>query len=159
MSRKGKREKKLPQKKYTREDYLRIIGMGGKKRGGGGGGGGGSLAPETVMLAHLMSTANRNVKQRQAVVDSMNEHQVRQVGKMVKKVLNMKRKLPKKDIKKLVRDRNLIDALIKGKGSIATRKKILRLKLKNQKGGFLGPLLPLALSLAKPAIQTLGKIF
>ena len=124
MSRKGKREKKLAQKKYTREDYIRIIGMGDKKRGGGRrGGGGGSLAPETVMLAHLMSTANRNVKQPQAVVDSMNEHQVRQVGKMVKKVLNMKRKLPKKDIKKLVRDRNLIDALIKGKGSIATRKK------------------------------------
>ena len=161
MSGKRKNKKKIHKKKLTREDYIRIIGgMGGKKRGGGGGvRRGGTLAPETVMLAHLMSTANRNVKQRQAVVDSMNDHQVRQIGRMMKKVLNMKRKLPKKEISKLLRDRKLIDAIVNGKGSINTRKKILKLKLRNQKGGFLGPLLPLALSLAKPAIQTLGKIF
>ena len=156
MSRRKQRIKKL-----TRDDYLEIIGMVSKKRrgGGGGGGGGGSVTPEAVMLAHFMSTANKNVKQREAVVDSMNEKQVKQIGKLVKNVLNMKRKLPKKEIKKLVRDRNLIEALIKGKGNVNTCKKILKLKLRNQKGGFLGPLLPLALTLAKPAIDTLGAVF
>ena len=160
MSGKRKNKKKIHKKKLTREDYICIIGgMGVKKQGGGGMRRGGTLAPETVMLAHLMSTANRNVKQRQAVVESMNDHQVQQIGKMMKKALNMKRKLPKKDIRKLLRDRTLKDAIVNGKGSINTRKKILKLKLRNQKGGFLGPLLPSALSLAKPAIQTFGKIF
>lgn len=125
----------------------------GKKRGGG------NVLPETVMLAHLMSSANRNVKQRQAVVDSLNENQVRHVGKLLKKVLNTKRKLPKNQIKQLIRDRNLINALIKGQGTVSTRKKILKLKTKNQKGGFLGALLPVAMSLAGPAIKGLGKVF
>ena len=139
-------------RKLTRKDYESLIKM-GKKRGGG------NVLPETVMLAHLMSSANRNVKQRQAVVDSLNENQVRHVGKLLKKVLNTKRKLPKNQIKQLIRDRNLINALIKGQGTVSTRKKILKLKTKNQKGGFLGALLPVAMSLAGPAIKGLGKVF
>ena len=121
---------------------------------------GGSLVhPESVMLAHLMSSANRNTKQRQAVVDSLNESQVRHIGRLLKHVLNAKRKLPKNQIKQLIRDRNLIDAIIMGKGTLSTRKNISKLKMRNQKGGFLGALLPVALSLAGPAIKTLGKVF
>ena len=77
MSGKRKNKKKIHKKKLTREDYIRIIGgMEVREQGGGGMRRGGTLAPQMVMLAHLMSTANRNVKQRQAVVESMNDHQV-----------------------------------------------------------------------------------
>ena len=109
------------------------------------------------MLAHLMSSANRNVKQRQAVVDLLNENQVCQIGKFLKQILNAKDKLPRNQIKQLIRDRNLIDAIITGRGLLFTRKSILKLKTKNQKGGFLSALLPVALSLAGPAIKGLGR--
>ena len=120
--------------------------------------GGSIVQPETVMLAHLMSSANRNVKQQQAVVDSLNENQVHQIGKFLKHILNAKHKLPRNQIKQLIRDRNLIDAIITGRGSLSTRKNILKLKTRNQKGGFLDTLLPVALSLAGPTIKGLGSI-
>ena len=110
--------------------------------------GGSIVQPEMVMLVHLMSLANRNVKQQQAIVDSLNKNQVRQIGKFLKQILNAKHKLPRNQIKQLIRDRNLIDAIITGRGSLSTRKNILKLKTRNQKGGFLGALLPMALSLA-----------
>ena len=121
--------------------------------------GGSIVQPETVMLAHLMSSANRNVKQQQAVVDSLNENQVCQIGKFLKQILNAKHKLPRNQIKQLIRDRNLIDAIITGRGSLSTRKNILKLKTKNQKGKFLSALLPVALSLAGPTIKGLGSVF
>ena len=111
------------------------------------------------MLTHLMSTANKNVKQCQVVVDSLNSSQLREIGKYLKQILNTRQKLPKNQINQLIRDRKLIDALISGKGTVTTRKKILKLKTKNQKGGFLGALLPLALNLAGLAIKGLGSIF
>ena len=46
--------------------------------------------------------------------------------------------------KQLIRVRNLIDAIITGRGSLFTRKNILKLKTRNQKGGFLSALLPVA---------------
>ena len=154
----------LPKKKrkLTRKDYEALMyGDGGKRRrrrshrGGGAVTRGGRISPETFMLAHLMSKANKNAKQRKAVVDSMNASQMKHVGRLVRGVLNTRRKLPKKQLRQLIRDRNFIDALVKGKGSLDTRKKIL----KDQRGGFIGALLPIAASLAAPAIQTLGKIF
>ena len=95
-------------KKLTREYYERLIniyddGMKSgtkkncyysKKRTGGS-----IVQPETVMLAHLMSSTNRNVKQQQAVVDSLNENQVHQIGKFLKHILNAKHKLPRNQIK------------------------------------------------------------
>ena len=86
--------------------------------------------PKTVMLAHLMSSANRNIKQRQAVVDSLNENQVHQIGKFLKQILNAKHKLPRNQIKQLIRDRNLINAIIPQRGSLSTRKK--QLETQNQ---------------------------
>ena len=93
------------------------------------------------------------------VVDLLNENQVRQIGKFLKQIFNAKHKLPRNQIKQLIRDRNLIDAIITERGSLSTRKNILKLKTKNQKGRFLGALLPVALSLAGPAIKGLGSVF
>ena len=45
---------------------------------------------------------------------------------MVKGVLHTQRKLPKKQLKQLIRDRNFIDTLVKGRGSLEMRKKILK---------------------------------
>ena len=120
--------------------------------------GGSIVQPETVMLAHLMSLASRNVKQRQAIVDLLNVNQVHQIGKFLKQILNAKHKLPRNQIKQLPRDRNLIDAIITGRWSLSIRKNILKLKTKNQIGRFLGALLPVALSLAGPTIKGLGSI-
>ena len=93
------------------------------------------------------------------MVDSLNENQVCQIGKFLKQIFNAKHKLPRNQIKQLIRDRNLIDAIITGRGSLSTRKNILKLKTKNQKGGFLSAILPVALSLAGPTIKGLGTIF
>ena len=117
------------------------------------------VQPETVMLAHLMSSVNRNDKQQQVVVDSLNENQVRQIGKFLKDILNAKHKLPRNQIKQMIRDRNLIDAIITGRGSLSSRKNLLKLKTRNQKGEFLSALLPVALSSAGPIIKGLGSIF
>ena len=75
------------EKKLTREHYEKLINIydgkknmkkGGKKyrRGTRTFGGLSAVHPETVMLAHFMSSANRNAKQREAVVDLLNEKQV-----------------------------------------------------------------------------------
>jgi len=154
-------------RKLTRRDYEELMysdsgrkrrrrrTTGRSHRGGGGTTGGGRITPEAFMLAHLMSKANKNAKQRKAVVDSMNASQMKHVGRLVRGVLETRRKLPKNQLRQLIRDRNFINALVKGRGSLDTRKKIL----KDQRGGFIGALLPIAASLAAPVIQSLGKIF
>ena len=48
----------------------------------------GRISPETMMLAHLISKANKNVKQQRAVIDSMNTSQMKHFGCMVKGVLH-----------------------------------------------------------------------
>ena len=49
----------------------------------------GRISPETMMLAHLMSKAIKNVKQKRAVIDSMNTSQMKHFGHMVKGLLHM----------------------------------------------------------------------
>ena len=107
------------------------------------------------MLVHMMSKTNKNAKQRKAIVDSLNATQMQDVGHLVRGVLNVHHKLPEKQINQLIRDRKFIDAIVKGKGALSTRKKILS----DQRGGFPGILFPLAAQLAAPVIGQLGKLF
>ena len=150
-------------RKLTRSDYKELIGLkagrGKRKKWGKrsvkGGGKTRSHLPEAMMLAHMMSKTNKNAKQRKAIIDSLNATQMRDVGHLVRGVLNVRRKLPEKQINQLIRDRKFIDAIVKGKGALSTRKKILS----DQRGGFPGILFPLAAQLAAPVIGELGKLF
>ena len=92
------------------------------------GGGYGKMThlPEALMLAHMMSKMNKNAKQRKAIIDSLNASQMRDVGHLVRGVLNVRRKLPKKQINQLIRDRKFIDAIVRGKGVLSMQKKIYR---------------------------------
>ena len=56
--------------------------------GGMSGSGVGRISSETMMLAHLMSKANKNTKQQRAVIDSMNTSQMKHLRHMVKGVLH-----------------------------------------------------------------------
>ena len=111
--------------------------------------------PEALMLVHMMSKMNKNAKQRKAIIDSLNASQMRDVGHLVRGVLNVSHKLPKKQIHQLIRDRKFIDAIVRGKGALSTRKKILS----DQRGGFPGILFPLAAQIAAPVFGQLGKLF
>ena len=150
-------------RKLTRSDYEELIGLkagrGKRKKWGKrslkGGGKTRSHLPEAMMLAHMMSKTNKNAKQRKAIVDSLNATQMRDVGHLVRGVLNVRRKLPEKQINQLIRNRKFIDAIVKGKGALSTRKKILS----DQRGGFPGILFPLAAQLAALVIGELGKLF
>ena len=146
-------------RKLTRSNYEELIGLKGgrgkRKKRSVKGGGKTSHLPEAMMLAHMMSKTNKNAKQRKAIIDSLNATQMRDVGHLVRGVLNVRRKLPEKQINQLIRDRKFIDAIVKGKGALSTRKKILS----DQRGGFPGILFPLAAQLAAPVIGQLGKLF
>ena len=111
--------------------------------------------PEALMLAHMMSKMNKNAKQQKAIIDSLNATQMQDVGHLVRGVLNVHCKLPKKQINQLIRDRKFIDAIVRGKGVLSTQKKILS----DQRGGFPGILFPVAAQLAAPVIGQLGKLF
>ena len=67
-----------------------------------------------MMLAHMMSKMSKNAKQRKAIIDSLNATQMRDVGHLMRGVPNVCRKLPKKQINQLIRDRKFIDAIVRG---------------------------------------------
>ena len=75
---------------------------------------------EALMFVHMMSKTNKNARQRKAIVDSVNATQMRDVGHLVRGVLNVHGKLPKKLINQLIRDRKFIDAIVRGKGELST---------------------------------------
>ena len=83
------------QRKLMREDYEELMDMGSvchhhHRDGGMSVNSVGRISPETMMLTHLMSKANKNVKQRRAVIDSMNASQIKHLRHMVKGVLHMR---------------------------------------------------------------------
>ena len=55
----------------------------------------------------MMSNDNRNLAQRDAMIDTMNKSQVRRMGKLVDFFLNSRTKLPAKTIKLLSKIKNL----------------------------------------------------
>ena len=120
----GTKEDMPPRRrKLTRSDYEELIGLKGgrgKRKRSVKGGGKTSHLPEAMMLAHMMSKTNKNAKQRKAIIDSLNAIQMRDVGRLVRGVLNVHRKLPEKQINQLIRDRKFIDAIVKGKGALST---------------------------------------
>lgn len=151
-------------KKWTRADYARMINMDtartrrhrGKRAGGSGrrmrGGMLGPILRDGVLLSHLMSSKNKNARQRAAIIDTLSPVQMKSVGRAVGAFLNSEYKLPKARIKQLIRDKQFVEAIMRGKGPLETRKKILK-----QKGGILPALLPLAVKTLGPMV--LGSLF
>lgn len=95
----------------------------------------------TLNLA-LSRTAGGDKKQRHAVIDTMNNGQMKAVGTLVKSFLNNKIPVNDKALKKLKKDRKYLYGLINKKSTNSNKKKILK-----QKGGaiiapILGALLP-----------------
>ena len=85
-------------KRLSRKDYQNLIGIANEKkkprarrrksdqRGG--------ITVPDLLLAKMISNDNRNWLQRDAMIDTMNKSQVRQMGKLVDFFLNSRTKLP-----------------------------------------------------------------
>ena len=139
-------------KKLTRKDYERIIGIakgGVKKRpsrnkGKRGGQRGGITMPD-ILLAKMISNDNKNKLQREAIIDTMNESQMKRMSKMVKLFLESRTELPPKTINMLSANQEFVKAIVKNKVPIAMKKKIFK-----QKEGILPMLLPFAAKVALP---------
>ena len=145
-------------KKYSREDYARMIGIKRKKKKGKGiskrrrnqrGGkrkknkkvkikGSPSLYLGLV-LGKMLSKKNPNSKQRNAILDTMNGSQMKAVTGVIRRFIASKEteSLPKKQLKQLAKDQKFINALIHEKTPLNIKKDIL-----GQKGGFITNLLP-----------------
>ena len=93
-------------KQLSGKDYQRLIGIANEKkkpkarrrrkrdqRG--------DITVLDLLLAKMISNDNRNQAQRDAMIDTMNKSQVRQMGKLLDFFLNSCTKLPTKTIKLL----------------------------------------------------------
>ena len=154
--------------KLTRKDYENLIitekglkkkkTVKGKKKAhcapmrGGGGGGVKRKDPflKNIHLFGMISNKNANAKQRQALVESMNNSQLGAIKNVTKKFLASDYVVPAPVLKRLVKDRDLLYELIGKKTPVTRQKSIL-----NQTGGFIHALLPLALKAAAPLLGNL----
>ena len=150
--------------RWTRDDYARMINMYGYSDGGKKAkrrrrrrqGGGRSTLHEAMLLGKMLGNRRgNNRKSREAIIDSMSNKQMNDLGKVMARALARPgRAIPKSRIKQLIKDRKFITAIIKGQGPLSLRKKILK-----QRGGFLGSLIgALAAPLIEPVIGTIGTI-
>ena len=119
---------------------------------------GGITVPD-LLLAKMISNNNRNKVQREAMIDTMNKPQIRQMGKLVDFFINSCTKLPRKTIKLLWKNQEFVKAITKNKVPISMKKRIFK-----QKGDILTMLLPFAAKAAAPLAGSLlsgivGKLF
>lgn len=160
----------LKERKYmTETDYKKLIKMGKSKKKMRGGGrnlqndedssenqkiklprGVSQKLAKNIHFIGLLGSKNPNKKQKKALLDTINKTQINAIGELTGNLLNGRYNVPKSVLKKLSKDKDSLYALADKKKPISKKKKILE-----QKGGFLGALLPL-LPLALPILK---KIF
>lgn len=109
--------------------------------------GGAGVLVEAALLSEILGK-NKGVT-LEALVDSLSDKEIKAIGKIFAHFLGSRHTLSKAQFRQLIRDHKLIDALIRGRGSVGTRKKILK-----QKGGISLKMLPLA---AKGFFNALGR--
>lgn len=138
----------MGKKKLTRSDYQQMImpRRKGDRRKRSNATNGGVNLPD-LMLTQLIGKDNKNVRQRNALIDTMNNSQMRRIGLIVRSFLRSRYQLSPSQIKQLSKNQDFVTALISPKVPLDTRKKILK-----QKGGIFGALLPLAAKIIGPAI-------
>ena len=74
----------------------------------------------------MISNNNRNRVQREAMIDTMNKPQIRQMGKLVDFFLNSHTKLPTKTIKLLSKNQESVKAITENKVPISAKKRIFK---------------------------------
>ena len=143
-----------PSRKWTRDDYARMIGLQvskrRKQRGRGMSQKGGALSGvllEAAILGDILGKSKG--AKREVFIDNLTDKEVKSIGKFFAHFLGKPQKIPEARFKQLIRDHKLVDAIIKGTGKLETRKRILK-----QKGGFSLKLLPIA---AKGFFKALGR--
>ena len=120
-------------KRLSRKDYQNLIGIANEKkkprakrrrktnqRGG--------ITVLDLLLAKMISNDNRNQSQRDAMIDTMNKSQVRQMGKLVDFFLNSHTKLPTKTIKLLSKNQEFVKAITENKVPVSTKREFLNKK-------------------------------
>ena len=120
-------------KRLSRKDYQNLIGIANEKkkprakrrrktnqRGG--------ITVPDLLLAKMISNANRNRSQRDAMIDTMNKSQVQRMGKLVDFFLNSRIKLPTKTIKLLSKNQEFVKAITENKVPVSMKKRILNKK-------------------------------
>ena len=150
----------MTNKRLTRKDYERLIGIANgkekkknskaRKEVGRKGGQRGGITVLDLLLAKMISNNNRNRVQREAMVDTMNKPQNRQMGKLVDFFLNFHTKLPTKTIKLLSKNQEFVKAITENKVPISRKKRIFK-----QKGDILPMLFLFAAKAAAPLAESL----
>ena len=146
----------------TRDDYAALIGINNKKRRRRKNIGkrkpqkGGNLdlgnIKKNLPYLQLISNLNLNKKQKNALIETMNNQQNRAVQNLFQCFLQSRFKVPKATLHKLAQNKNKIYTLASN-GKLQDKKKILR-----QQGGFiLASLIPLIAKTILPGF--LGKLF
>ena len=98
----------------------------------------GNKIMEAVMLSHMLGKNNKNAVQKNAILDMMSSSQMTGMGRVWKNFMSSHYPLPQKQIKQLVRDRQLIKSIFNPKLPLDTRRHILK-----QKGGLFPALFPI----------------
>lgn len=96
---------------------------------------------------NLLSKSKRNKKRRNLLIDIADKEEINALSEIILNALRGNLPLKKKEIKELNKYKHVLRKLIKRTYSIKKKKAILK-----QKGGFLGAIIPIALS-------ALGSIF
>ena len=123
-----------------------------KNKGGKRGGQRGGITMADILLAKMISNDNKNKLQREAIIDTMNESQMKRMAKLVKLFLESCTKLPPKTINMLSANQEFVKAIVGNKVPIATKKKIFK-----QKGGIL-PIFCLLYTSPSPRDATLSRM-
>lgn len=139
---KSKHQKKKKKKSKSKRNTVRQKGAGQlghrKKRSGKNT----FLKNHLPALLNMTQKYNSNSKQRNALIDNLNIAQQNALKRISKDFLKSKFPISPKLLKKLAKDKQKIYKLAENKTTLSQCKKYLK-----QKGGFVGALIPLAVSL------------
>lgn len=137
----GKSNKNKKKADWSKSDYLKMLPKKKKK-------GDKKWFKENVHLFGMLSKANKNKKQKEAVIDLMDKKQISGVKKLADQFLKAKYSVPELQLKKLKKDRDYIYKIAEASTPWKVKKKII-----SQRGGFISALIPLA------ANAILGPVF
>ena len=157
----------MPKRTWTRRDYIEAIGMNNRRKRSTPKRRRRALGTRHVLtgkhgklleaaLLSKMIGSKKNRAQKMAVIDSLDNTQMKGMGNLFKMFMKTRYPLPNQKIKQLVRDKKFISSFIDHRIPVATRRLLLK-----QKGGILGAILPIAGRLIGSSIlgPLLGKIF
>lgn len=138
-----------PKKKWSKRDYQKLVLETVKKKRKENAK---NKSNANMYLYGMLSKDNANKKQRNLLINSLDNKQMKGIQKLTKNFLASKYPLDPKQLKHFAKYKKSIYALQSAKTPLSMKKNILK-----QKGGFLHSLIPLAVSLGADLISGIIK--